>query len=71
MKLHTIIDSSGRLVAVMRVLKHQKIGMGLKPREGQHFHEIELPDHARQLRPEQIVKRLKITRPGEAPKFTE
>jgi hypothetical protein len=67
MKVHVISDSSGRIVAVMKA--HASVSM--KAREGQHFHEIEVPEHARRLGPDQIAKHLKIHQPGQAPKFTD
>jgi hypothetical protein len=67
MKVRVITDSFGHIVAVMKA--HASVTM--TPREGQHFHEIDAPEHARHLGPDQIAKRLKITQPGQAPRFTE
>ncbi len=71
MKLSTITDSRGKLIAMLRGGCSGKVRVHIGTVDaGHHLHEIEIPDAARSLRPQEIHRRLKVPSPGQAPVYS-
>lgn len=71
MKISTISDGKGNIVAVLGGGESDKLRVRLRPQPDQHWHEIELPKEASKLKPHEIYRRLKIMSPGQAPVFSK
>ena len=71
MKISTLSDGKGNILAVLRGGESKKVSVRLRPEPDQHWHEIELPEEAIALKPHEICRRLKIPSPGLAPVFSK
>jgi len=70
MKIRTISDENGKVVAILGGGDSNKFRVRMRPKTGQYYHELELPAEAASLKPPEIHRRLKIPSPGEAPVFS-
>ena len=71
MKINTISDSNGNILAVLGGGESNRVRIRMRPQKDQHLHEIELPKEAASLKPHEIYRRLKVSSPGQAPVFSK
>jgi hypothetical protein len=70
MRIFTLSDDRGRVVAILGGGDHAKYAVRMFPRPNHHVHEIHLPPEAAKLTPHEIHKRLKVSGAGKAPTFS-
>ena len=69
MKVAIISNESGKVVAAMK-LADGRIRVGMRSRDKSHqYHEIDLPEKLSSARIKDIVKEVKIDKPGGVPRF--
>jgi hypothetical protein len=71
MKVHTISSADGKLLAITNAPESAKVKVRVRARENQHIHELELPEEARSLKPQEIFRRLRIHAPGQKPVYVK
>ena len=71
MKISSLSDSKGNVLAVLGGGESKKVSVRLRAEPDQHWHEIELPEEAAALMPHEIYRRLKIPSPGLPPVFSK
>jgi hypothetical protein len=70
MKIAVISNPSGKMVAAMRLAPKGPIGVGMRSRNPQDlYHELDIPEEHKSKGIAEIVKRIQITKPGDAPRF--
>ncbi|HTU50062.1 MAG TPA: hypothetical protein VMF56_05670 [Acidobacteriaceae bacterium] len=69
MKLHVVSNSEGKIVAAMRLLEDGPVRIGLRAREKQYLHEVEVPLSLHGLTHAEMARRLVVKTIGKAPAF--